>query len=204
MSLRNMVEKCIYSLVKPLDLTPIPQSSSAASISTSPQPRDHFLTLHTSGPISSNYFCTISSKIRTELLSPSLPYKHTKRSFDYSLDHRLSSASYHHQDHAKNTNMSAFTMAQVTRNYEQNVAPTRTTSNNRSDEKAANWDAQSTAPTIAASETASIKGDPPALEKSTSRKVWEKVKKVAREHHESVNAAYQAHYNPGGFKYTVT
>jgi hypothetical protein len=100
--------------------------------------------------------------------------------------------------------MSAFTMAQVTRNYEQNVAPTRTASNSSSsDAKAANWDAQSTAPTLAASETASVKGASPPLERSTSRKVWEKVKKLAREHHESVNGAYQAYYNPGGFKYTI-
>jgi hypothetical protein len=81
-------------------------------------------------------------------------------------------------------------MAQVTRN-------------SSADAKLSNWDAQSTAPTLASSETASIKGASPASETSTSRKVWDKIKKAAKEHHESVNGAYQAYYNPGGFRYDI-
>ena len=95
--------------------------------------------------------------------------------------------------------MSAFTMAQITRNYEKNVAPTRPQLSTKTSD--ASWDSQSTAPTLAGSETASVKGASSQAEKqSTSRKVWEKIKKAAKEHHESVNLAYVAHYDPGTVK----
>jgi hypothetical protein len=71
------------------------------------------------------------------------------------------------------------------------------------DAKSADWDAQSTAPTLAASETASIKGEQGAKEQSVSRKVWEKIKKHAKEHHESVNGAYEHYYAPGRFKANI-
>lgn len=89
-------------------------------------------------------------------------------------------------------------MAKVIRNYDANVAPTRSTSDSSAE---ATWDTQSTAPTLAASETASTKATSSASERSTARKVWDKIKKAAKEHHESVNEAYMAYYAPGTVKY---
>lgn len=98
-----------------------------------------------------------------------------------------------------NTNMSAYTMPQIIANYEKKhgTASRPQLSQTKSDES---WDSQSTAPTIAASETASIKATSSQSEKSTTRKVWDKIKKAAKEHHESVNGAYIAYYSPGTIK----
>jgi hypothetical protein len=40
---------------------------------------------------------------------------------------------------------------------------------------------------------------PTHKESSKAKKAWEKIKKMAREHHESVNAAYQVYYGSGAY-----
>jgi hypothetical protein len=87
----------------------------------------------------------------------------------------------------------------------QQPLPQHTTSTkmSTSEAKSADWDAQSTAPTLAASETASVKGQQETKPESMSRKVWEKIKKAAREHHESVNGSYQHYYAPGTIKANI-